>query len=306
MKLKDFIEENINIQKDKYARAIARKDEVIKTLKNFDKLDRFDYQGSFSRKTLVRPKFEGDEFDIDILAISDKNMDAFDMDKYAHEINEKLTSQFGYESVSKYGGKPTKATQVYFNKEFHVDVVPLNNLSDNEFIFDSLKKIKILSNPTHLSKAFNSINNSSTNNSLRDSVKIVKYLRNLLNSKHKVFDVVSVPSIVIDIFMLQNFKKLSTYEQEVIHLLSKFNDKFTSPIHNVHCEGEIIDFDTTGLNFLKSKIEDFINSIAASDFTGMKRFVQEKTNIGKSTPENLVKNLASSMSGIHVSSSKKN
>lgn len=301
--IKQFVKENINVPKDLWDKAVNRVNNIKDYLySNVDELEGFDYQGSFSRKTVIRPKRKDEEFDVDITAhISLDNSNVPEMHEFARDIHDKLDKQ--YSNVSTFGDKPSKATEVRFSKEFHVDVVPL--LIDNdEYIHDIMKFENIKSNPLGLTRAFNKMAKTHTENSLRDTIKIIKYIRNLKDIERE--NTVGVPSIVLDIYYSQIEQQCPTYDENIIALLKIFNN-MPSEINNPYCTGEKIQCDIESLNLLKEEIKIVIEKFEKNDFSGLKNAFKA-AGVTFAAASSIAASVAASIgkAGLHVSGTHNN
>lgn len=294
MTIKKFINENIDISNEVWEKAKNRVKKVKEVVSSKNgEVSFFKNQGSFSTKTVVRPKRKGEEFDIDINAVITNKIDSVEFYHLSKKINQTIVGEFG-DKASQFGEK-SKATQIIFNKEFHVDVVPLLFEGGEQYVFDTKTLTKIKSNPLKLTEAFNANSQKHPDNSLRDAVKLIKYMRNLKAIK-------GVPSIGIAIHYANANIKYSSYEENVIGLLEYFSN-ISGSVKNPFCKGEIIEMNYTAIEELKEEVAKLVNKLKKNDFTGLKkRFALLGASITSSAAVASTVAAKLGSGGLHVSS----
>ncbi len=297
MNIKKFIQKNIDIPTDIWKRAKGRVENIQNHIKGLEGVEGFGLQGSFSRKTVIRPKRKDEEFDVDITANFYGEMTNMEFYEFSRRIQKRLNERYTKE-VSSFGGKPSKATSVTFSKEFHIDVVPLMINKGGEYVYDVIKNETYLSNPLQLSKGFNKMAKEHVSNSLRDVIKLIKYMRNL-----KAIDSKGVPSIMFDIFYTTKTPFSNNYKENILMLLDEFQ-KMESTVYNPFCNGEQISVkNIEEFKRLKQEIKILRDKLAQGDFTGLKKsFTAAGATFGISVAAMTSVAAKLGSGGVHVSS----
>lgn len=272
IKFNEFMNTNVNLPVDLIKKAEGRINSVQNTLKSISEIDRFEFQGSWSRGTVIKPKREDEEFDVDMVAI--RQIANFDNNNFNHiaefrayskKIYDKIKSN--YTNVSLFGGKPSKATQIIFTKEFHLDVVPLVvDGNGNEWIYDTITNKAILSNPIKFTRLFDDISNVD----MIDATKLIKYFRNYLIVNEPGFG--NIPSIAIDTHMLAAGKLSGSGVERVIKYLEHFL-AMQPNVQNPVVKTEFLKSDDKSLLLLKTKIKEIITKIGNSDYSGLHKSI---------------------------------
>lgn len=215
--IKEFINKNINLNPEIYLKVNDRY-KIIKELLE-RKMDRVvvQKQGSMATKTAIKPINEGDEYDLDIAVVFKEELSPINHIVFKNDLFEILNR---YNNVFK---KP-KCINVVWSEVFNGDFVVMEDVNNNQKIYNESTNQKIHSNNLNYVREINETFARSKDDAFRDAAKLIKYYL----KRHKMTKEI-VPSILINLIVASNaslnspeyMSNLSTTVNSVGHFFQK-------------------------------------------------------------------------------------
>lgn len=172
----DFLKE-VNLNQTRLY-TLHQKVEVVTNLLKSKLLGyrRYNPQGSYAHKTIIKPVAENDEFDADILIfIRDKD---FEPDKFKEDYVRKIYDIFkdngNYKDIVRLS---TRCVTIDYVGDFHLDVVPCVEYQGNFYICNRAEKKYEQTDGDGYRKWFAEKNRITGNNLLRKVTRLLKFLR---------------------------------------------------------------------------------------------------------------------------------
>ncbi len=120
---KNFLNDEVNLNQTRIDK-LNEKVEIITTLlkDKLGKYEKYNLQGSYAHKTIIKPVKDRHEFDADILIfIKDGDFDPDKFTDYVKEIYDIFRNNDNYKNIAELN---TRCTTIDYAGDFHLDIVP--------------------------------------------------------------------------------------------------------------------------------------------------------------------------------------
>ena len=134
----NFLDAVVNLNKDRVDRIIAAQDVLIDFIKNQDEFKNLYLdtvpQGSYRQGTIIKPIGNDGSFDVDLL-IKLKEHPSWSPADYLTNLADIFKDSKRYKNITDTYGK-TRCVTIDYEGEFHVDLVPAIEKTNEWFIFN--------------------------------------------------------------------------------------------------------------------------------------------------------------------------
>jgi len=220
----NYFKDNIDLNPQRYQKAIKTYKDLKKDLLAVDRYSKVSLQGSFALKTAIKPKKNADdEYDIDVIVKIKEKINPDDTNsiksvftKLEEDINnivEKNNHDGGNSKVTSI----SKGVKISFQKEFHVDIIPVFEREDktgevekDTYIFDCKNNTPKFDSPFELT-------NHLMNQIDLNKMYLAKLVKHFVNSDYGVVkNLQLIPSIGMAITLIDDLSIQRTFDLEEV------------------------------------------------------------------------------------------
>ena len=168
-----FLENKVNLNKSKVENLNTKVKSIIDWLKNtLDGYQKYEYQGSYAMKTIIKPPKDKD-FDADIMIyVKDRNIGAAD---YLHEIYNLFLNNGNYKDIVTL---ESRCVRIKYAGYFHLDIVPCIERNNNKYICNKDSNEYEETDGTEYRRWLTQ-KNKQTHRCLKRVTKLLKYMRDV-------------------------------------------------------------------------------------------------------------------------------
>lgn len=179
-----FLENTVNLNKNRYETAIAGIDTITDFLKSDEILKEYfintSPQGSIKQKTIIKPASEEHEFDVDLLFEMTIAPD-WEPKDYLKNVADQFRASDRYKDLVDTKGK-SRCVTIDYENDFHIDIVPAIKIAQGYLIMNKNSNEFEVSDGDGYAQWFEN-QTVVTNGFLVESVRLMKYIRDI-NEKY--------------------------------------------------------------------------------------------------------------------------
>lgn len=171
-----FLRDTVNLDETRISKLDGRVKTVTDFLKNkYSRYKKYDQQGSYAHKTIIKPVQSNDEFDADLLVfINDKEFSCNTFRDYVKEIFDIFKDDGTYNDKVKLN---TRCVTIDYAGDFHLDIVPCIEQDGNFYICNRKNKRYEVTDGEGYKQWLLKKNKIVEGNNFRKTTRILKYLR---------------------------------------------------------------------------------------------------------------------------------
>lgn len=190
---KAFLEKEVNLNPDRIKTLDERTESITNFLKNHNSFSEqfLDIipQGSYAHKTIIKPVFDTDEFDADLLFYLTEFED-WEPKEYVEKLYRVFRDNGIYHDMV---SRKTRCVTINYAGDFHMDVVPYLERHSGKYVTNRHENRFELTDPEKYN-AWLDEKNRITNQNLVKVIRILKHLRNYKST-------FSVKSIILNVLL---------------------------------------------------------------------------------------------------------
>ena len=262
----DTLYSRITLSSDQVERAREIKDVLLKEIKS--KLScklgvdvKHWLQGSYKNHTLIRPTRKGDEFDIDagIYLFCHAPQRGISAERAREQLRNALKETVNGNRKLKLEASKKNCERVTYDGVFHIDL-PIYYFDEvnQKCRLASKESGWIDSDPKMLQELFQDLTSGFEKEDLAQLRRVIKYLKAWVQLKWKGADARKIPSLVISLYLAENYHKKETDYDAFIYNASNFsvyfltNEKYICPATGK----DLLDFKHKDITYARTQLTD--------------------------------------------------
>ena len=219
-----FLENKVNLNKSRIDTLDEKVSTITSFLKKIDTYKKYEKQGSYGMKTIIKPPKDKD-FDADIMIYIEQDVD-FEPKDYINQVYNLFREDSNYENIV---SKETRCIKINYKGDFHLDIVPCIEINNQKLICNRNTNEYEDTDGTAY-KQWLIQKNKDSHSYLKKVTKLIKYMRDI-KTNFSCKSILLTTLLGNQISYSNQFTDLPTALKEIINGLNNFlQENYSIPI----------------------------------------------------------------------------